>query len=375
MLQVLAERVVARQRVLDRDEARPWVAHEGHEEQAGVEPPERIIAVREGVAPAKHPGAAVERRMGQPDVRVGRHQRLPVGAGRSEVGLGELGPARQRGAVAFGAADDRLLLAQRGAVPGLDHHPDPADGDVRPAGQPARAGIARLNPDVALDVGRLLGLDVRGAVLEPEQVPGRGLGCRRGRGPTEAELRPTHARAAKGGPGEVADRVHGDLRIVGARLDEQVAVAAARVELVAREVGEPDEAGREPLGQAESVGGGTTDALGSHEQRPSEPDRDRESGRRQVERLAGVVGRRVAGAAGGPERSGCQPCRETGRHRRPPAEQVDQLGARRRRQVERGRVHAVLRGRHDPGLVCPGERVRPAAGGGRVRSRGRGGAG
>ena len=58
-----------------------------------------------------------------------------------------------------------------------------------------------------------------------------------------------------------------------------------------------------------------------------------------------------------------------------PAEQVDQLGARRRREVERRRVHAVLRGRHDPGLVRAGERVRPAAGGGRVRGRVRGRAG
>ena len=103
--------------------------------------------------------------------------------------------------------------------------------------------------------------------------------------------------------------------------------------------------------------------VGSDEQRPAEPDRDGEAGRRQVERLAGVVGRRVAGAAGRPERSGRQPGREPRRHRRPPAQQVDQLGARRRRQVERREVHAVLRGRHDAGLVRAGERVRPAAGG------------
>ena len=50
--------------------------------------------------------------------------------------------------------------------------------------------------------------------------------------------------------------MHRDLRVVGAGLDDQVAVAAGRVELVAREVGEPDEAGREPLGEAESVAGG-----------------------------------------------------------------------------------------------------------------------
>ena len=61
---------------------------------------------------------------------------------------------------------------------------------------------------------------------------------------------------AEGGPGEVPDRVHRDLRVVGAGLDDEVAVAARRVEVVAREVGELDEARREPVREAEPVAGG-----------------------------------------------------------------------------------------------------------------------
>ena len=141
-----------------------------------------------------------------------------------------------------------------------------------------------------LDVGRLLGLDVGGAVLEPEQVARRGLRGRRGRGPAEAELRPAHARGAEGDPGEVADRVHRDLRVVGAGLDAQVAVAARRVEVVAREVRQPDEAAA-AAGRRGRTGRRRRRRV--REQRPPEPERDRQAGRRQAERLAGVVGRRV----------------------------------------------------------------------------------
>ena len=57
----------------------------------------------------------------------------------------------------------------------------------------------------------------------------------------EAELRPAHARRAERDPGQVADGVHRDLRVVGARLDAQVAAADA-----AGSSSSPGKAGRSP---------------------------------------------------------------------------------------------------------------------------------
>ena len=80
--------------------------------------------------------------------------------------------------------------------------------------------------------------------LNPNRLRGVGLGGRRRRGAPEAELRPADARGAERGPGQVADRVHRDLRVVGAGLDDEVAVGARRVEVVGREVRQLDEARR-----------------------------------------------------------------------------------------------------------------------------------
>ena len=64
--------------------------------------------------------------------------------------------------------------------------------------------------------------------LKPSRL--RGVACcgRRRGGAAEAELGPAHRDGAEPDPGQVADRVHGDLRVVGAGLDAQVAVAARR---------------------------------------------------------------------------------------------------------------------------------------------------
>ena len=61
------------------------------------------------------------------------------------------------------------------------------------------------------------------------------------------------ADGAEGDPGEVADRVHGDLRVVGAGLDAEVAVAARRVEVVGREVRQLAGAPGLAVGEAEAV--------------------------------------------------------------------------------------------------------------------------
>ena len=65
----------------------------------------------------------------------------------------------------------------------------------------------------------------------------RGVACARlvVRRAPEAELRPAHHDDAAADAGEVADGVERDLRVVGARLDAEVAAAARRVELVAGE--------------------------------------------------------------------------------------------------------------------------------------------
>src|ERR1700729_1929412 len=75
--------------------------------------------------------------------------------------------------------------------------------------QPRLVGL-RAGPDVVLQEGGLLGLDVPGAVLEPEQVAGGRLGRGGGGGPAEAELHPVVLHHAHAEPGQVSDRVEGD---------------------------------------------------------------------------------------------------------------------------------------------------------------------
>ena len=92
--------------------------------------------------------------MGQPDVRVRRDQRLAVGAGgRAKSGSSNSPLPPQRRPVALGPAEDRLLLAQRGAVPGLDHHPDLAGDQVGATVHPGRS-VARLRPTGGRAAGR-----------------------------------------------------------------------------------------------------------------------------------------------------------------------------------------------------------------------------
>ena len=61
------------------------------------------------------------------------------------------------------------------------------------------------------------------------------------------------AARAEADPGQVADRVHGHLRVVGAGLDAEVAVGARRVEVVGREVRQRAQRRRLPVGEAEPV--------------------------------------------------------------------------------------------------------------------------
>ena len=164
-------------------------------------------------------------------------------------------------------------------------------------------------------------------------------------------------RRAERGPGQVADRVHRDLRVVGAGLDDEVAVGARGVEVVGREVREVDEPVGQPVREAEPVDGPRRPGP-TNSDRPKPNVIVRPAGG-QVHRLARVVGRRVVRPDGGPNGPADRPCGEPRRDRRPAPQELDQLVARRRREVERREVQPVLRGRDDAGLVHARERVRP----------------
>ncbi len=259
VLDVLVERVVGGEVALERDEARAHVPLVGEEEQARVEPAQAVGAVGEGVAPAQDGRPVVGVGMREPHVRVGLHrlqERLVVLLGLAD-----------RGALALVAAEHVLLFLQRGAVPGLDVHPDAPGDQVRPAGHPRRP-VAVADPHELLQPVRLGARDVAGAVLEAEEVA-RGLRVRGGGGGlAEAELGPAHGHRAEADAGQVADGVHGDLQVVGAGLDAQVAAGAGPVQVVAGELGRVDEGLGPPVGQAEPV-----------EQRRPEPDGQGQPGR------------------------------------------------------------------------------------------------
>ena len=143
--------------------------------------------------------------------------------------------------------------------------------------------------------------------------------------------------------------MHGDLRVVGAGLHAEVAVAARRVELVGGEVREPFQGSGSAVREPEPVA-----PVAVAEEPGTEAERQREPGGGQPAGLAGVarrgVVRRVLAVAD----------RLPGGHRRgrrgPAFEQGDQLGPVLGGDVERGEVQPVLGGGDDPGLVLPVER-------------------
>ena len=129
--------------------------------------------------------------------------------------------------------------------------------------------------------------------------------------------------------------MEGDLRVVGARLDAQVAVASAPGRSPRPAAAAGRRSGARALGgEAEAV---VAVAL---EQAGPEAEGDREPAGQVADRLAGVVGRRErlvvvrpGGLAGG----------HPGRGLGPGPQQVDELGAARGDDVERGEVEPVLR--------------------------------
>src|SRR5699024_11528431 len=115
--------------------------------------------------------------------------------------------------------------------------------------------------------------------LYPKRLRGVSIVGARGRGLAETELGPAQGDRPEGAAGEVADGVHGDVRVVGAGLDAQVAVAAGGVEGVPGEVGERLEGLRPPVGETEPVPAlpvdeeGGSEAEGDRQPRGRQPDR------------------------------------------------------------------------------------------------------
>ncbi len=290
--------------------------------------------------------------MRQTHVGVLVDERFVRRADRCEVGFRELLAARQRCTLALAPADDALLLLELRAVPGLDDHADLADHEIGAAAQPA-GGVTVLHPHLRLDRLRLLGLHVRGAVLEAEQVARGDLARGRGGRATEAELRPADGGASERDAAQVADRVDGDLRVVGARLDAEVAAGEAGLQVVSREAGQLLQLGRPTVGDAEAVGA----VLGA-EERGAEPEGDREPAGGEPERFSGVDRGSERGTVDGATRRDLLPLRHPCRGDAPVLEQLDELlpgGAR--RHVVGGEVQPVLSRRRDPALVRSGERV------------------
>ena len=292
-------------------------------------------------------------------MRVGRHERLTlVVLGRVVHGRELLGGLRgvgdaQRRPVALVAPHGLLLLDEPQAVPDLGEHADAPRHVVGATGHPGRRGvIARLDPQVLVElVGGVLGLDVVGAVLEAEQVARRLLVHGGRRRPPVADLAPPQGGGPEGDAGEVADRVDADLGVVGAGLDQQVAVGLGGVELVAGEGGHALLENRRHLGgQAEAVL-----AIGVDEQALAHAEGDGQTVGLVTPGFAGVLGRQLlVGAglapdelAGGHLLGGHGPVGQEG------FQLLDVGGG----DVEGRGEHVVLGGGGDPRLVVAAEGV------------------
>ncbi len=95
-------------------------------------------------------------------------------------------------------------------------------------------------------------------------------------------MRPAHLGDLVGEPHQLPHRVEGDLRIVGAGLDRQIAAAVAFDQLVADEVRQVDQCFRPPAGEAIAV------LAVLDEQAGAEPEGYGQPRRRQPLRVAGV---------------------------------------------------------------------------------------
>ena len=162
------------------------------------------------------------------------------------------------------------------------------------------------------------------------------------------------ARAPEGDAAQVADRVDGDLRVIGAGLDAEVAVAPCGLERR-----RPRTAG---AARASAAGGDASpnrSAPSLLEQRRPEPDRDRQAAGRQVPGLAGVVRRRLRVDRRRPRWRSRRGPGSSARRRTtiPAAAPTRSSRVARADHVERREVKVILDRRRDAGLVRTEERV------------------
>ena len=202
------------------------------------------------VCAAEHPlvGRRRSARVRETDVGV----QLDDVAGRVVlvVRVVELVRRRQRRTAVAPATDHVLLLVQIDAIPELDEHPDHAHDVIAAAVDPVRSRPARPRPDEARPSPRRPGRRVCRAVLEAHQVARR---AGRPRRRDEPVLAPAHLHPAAGGAGDLAHRVGDGVRVVGADLQQQVAVAHLAAQRVVREVLHRAQPGRLGGGQAVAV--------------------------------------------------------------------------------------------------------------------------
>ena len=254
--------------------SRSW-ALEGREEQSGVEVAVRQQAVCIVVAAPQDPLRLAARlpRIRQPDVRVSRQLR--------RVDRIELRRAAERRSAQLAPAEHLLLLVQVALVPALDPRPHTPDHQVAAAAHPGRPVLVP-DPDVAVHLPCVRGAQVVRAVLEAEQVAAGLVGRRGARRLGEAGLRPSRPCGAEvaGDAGQVADGVERHLRVVGARLDGEVAAAARRLQPVAGKRRKVDQGVRTAAAKA----------IAAVEQRWPEADGHRQPRRSQPQRLTGVRG-------------------------------------------------------------------------------------
>src|SRR5215218_2115251 len=133
VLDVLVQRVEGAEPALDRHELLLGVALVVDEKEARFELAEALVdAVGEGVAAAEDPGAVVFLGRSEADVGIGRDHRMAVRLGVQRQRLELILPPEWRAAVLV-APDRPLLVLERGPVPDLEQHPDPARNQIAAA--------------------------------------------------------------------------------------------------------------------------------------------------------------------------------------------------------------------------------------------------
>ena len=165
-----------------------------------------------------------------------------VAVARGQVDRVVLGRPAEGRAVALVAPDGCLLVGQRRAVPRLEEHADAPRHQVAAAAHPCRDRRTHRPTRGRPAPRRPRPCTLLVPSLNPWRLRGVVWPCLGGGRAPEAHLAQRSTRRALGLAGEVAQRVVGDLRIVGAHLHAEVTAAEPGLELVAGERRQIDDA-------------------------------------------------------------------------------------------------------------------------------------